>query len=155
MYISTNRIFSPSIQKQNYYQKIGFCPQCLWRKKRKVTIRAKCKVLSQDTGNYAQDIATEGKLLVRKVDWTGQQTRMCSGALVPTIWAIWAKAVMGFHPGDYTRDASSSGSERRFKIILIRVLAMLLTFPRISRTKCSVPLSHLLFLQISSGYHCK
>lgn len=53
---------------------------------------------------------------------------MCSRALVPTIWDMWAKAVTGLHPGDYTRDVGSFGSERRLKIILIRVLAILLTF---------------------------
>lgn len=85
-------------------------------------------VRAQRMRNHAQGIAAEAKLLVRKGDWTGQQTRMCSCALVPTIWGMWAKTVTGLHPGDYTRDVSSSGSQRRLKIILIRVLAMLLTF---------------------------
>lgn len=63
--------------------------------------------------NDAQGIAAEVKLLVHKGDRTGQQTRMCSGALVTTIWGMWVKAIMGLHPGDYTREVSSSGSERR------------------------------------------
>lgn len=46
--------------------------------------------------------------------------KMCSGALDPTVWGMWAKAVKGLHQ-EITPDRSVVlVQKKRFKIILIR-----------------------------------
>lgn len=62
-------------------------------------------------GNHAQGIATEAKLLVDKVEKDNKQ----GYAHISGSYNMWVKALLGLSPGGYTRNVSSSASEKKIK----------------------------------------